>query len=139
MIETSMVEGKEFADGIVLSKFLNVVLVWNRGGCFGLLRNVQFISSLLLAVALGVALTLLFCLWRSTNALNSLCFALVLGGALGNARDRIVYGAVVDFIDLHLGKYHWPVFNVADSAICIGLVLYLAADMSGANGKERRL
>jgi signal peptidase II len=63
---------------------------------------------------------------------------MILGGALGNAWDRIYYGAVIDFIDFHLFKYHWPSFNVADSAIFIGTLLYLLNDLPGLGNKPEK-
>ena len=67
-----------------------------------------------------------------------LCIALsfILGGALGNVLDRVMYGAVVDFIDLHYGNWHWPAFNVADSAICIGAALIIWGELRKSFGKS---
>lgn len=67
-----------------------------------------------------------------------LCWALslILGGALGNVLDRIMYGAVVDFIDLHYANWHWPAFNIADSAICIGAGLLIWSELRKSFGKS---
>jgi signal peptidase II len=67
-----------------------------------------------------------------------LCIALslILGGAAGNVLDRLMYGAVVDFIDLHYANWHWPAFNVADSAICIGAVLIIVSELCKSFGKS---
>jgi signal peptidase II len=119
------------------SKFLDTVLVWNSGGCFGLFNAVRFVSTLILVVALIVSIATLTFLWKHSGERGSFYLSLVLGGVLGNARDRIVYGAVVDFVDLHLFQYHWPAFNVADSAILTGIVLYMAADFLGPTDSSK--
>ncbi|MDR1494442.1 MAG: signal peptidase II [Rickettsiales bacterium] len=109
--------------------FLNLVLLWNRGGCFGLMSNVKFISILLLTIALATAMFLLVLLWKHSDTWDGICFSLILGGTLGNVRDRISHGAVIDFIDFHILQHHWPSFNVADSAIFIGVLLYMLNDL----------
>jgi len=98
---------------IELSGFLDLVLVWNRGVSFGLFGSGTLGSWPFVALAVVVSLGL--AIW------------LVLGGALGNVIDRLIYGAVIDFIDLHSGSWHWPAFNIADAAITVGVVI-LAAD-----------
>ncbi|MDR2077722.1 MAG: signal peptidase II [Rickettsiales bacterium] len=111
-----------------LSKLVSVVLVWNRGGSFGLFSNIKFISIFLLFVSIFTSALLIFYLWNSSGVYNSLCLSLIIGGAIGNAVDRIIYGAVVDFIDVHLGLYHWPSFNLADASIFCGAALYIASE-----------
>ncbi|MDR3079131.1 MAG: signal peptidase II [Rickettsiales bacterium] len=124
-------------DGIYLTKFLSLVLLWNRGGCFGLMNGLGPISGLLLTVAIAVAVSLLAVLWRRSDDPDALCFSLVLGGTLGNAVDRIFHGAVIDFIDFHISQHHWPSFNVADSAISLGIFLYLIHDLLGPGDRAR--
>jgi signal peptidase II len=112
-------------DKFDVSRLISVVLVWNRGGSFGLFSNVKFISALLLILSLLTSAALIFHLWSSSSIYDGLYVPLIAGGALGNALDRILYGAVVDFIDIHIGPHHWPSFNLADSSILCGLVLYM--------------
>ena len=80
-----------------------------------------------------------YILWLLRKSLGDkmLCWALslILGGALGNVLDRIMYGAVVDFIDLHYANWHWPAFNLADSAICIGAALIIWGELRKSFGK----
>ena len=76
--------------------------------------------------ALAVVVCLVIWLRRTDQMLIGLGLGLVIGGATGNVIDRIRFGAVVDFLDFHLAGYHWPAFNVADAAICVGAVLMLA-------------
>ncbi len=117
-----------FADGEVLrlTPFFNLVLVWNRGVSFGMLgdggANIPWLLS---GLALAVVIALIFWLRAVEHHLIALGLGLVIGGALGNVIDRIRFGAVVDFLDLHAFGYHWPAFNIADSAICVGAVVLL--------------
>lgn len=111
---------------IVVTSFFNLVLVHNRGVSFGMLSTSSAIMPWVLkALALGIMAVLVRWLHRSTNRLTALALGLVLGGAAGNVIDRARLGAVVDFLDFHLAGYHWPAFNVADAAICCGVLLLL--------------
>jgi signal peptidase II len=106
---------------IVVTPFLNLVMVWNRGVSFGMLNSAGALAPWLLSgLALAVVIELLVWLRRTEHWLNAIGIGLVIGGALGNVVDRLRYGAVVDFLDFHAAGYHWPAFNVADAAICIG-------------------
>jgi signal peptidase II len=107
--------------------FLNLTMVWNRGVTFGLLQGeAPWHAYALAAIASAVAAFLLVWLARAENRLVSFALGLVLGGAVGNVIDRVRFGAVVDFIDVHAWGWHWYVFNVADSAIVIGVGLLFA-------------
>ena len=111
---------------IHLTPFLNLVLVHNTGAAFGFLssaggwQNVFFII-----VALAASAFILWMSWRlsANDKLLAVALMLVLGGALGNLLDRLIHGYVIDFIDVYYGAWHWPAFNVADSAITVGAVL----------------
>lgn len=117
-----------------VTSFLNITLIWNKGMAFGFLNNYykdaekKFDPNSLLLVLSGfISCCLLYYLWRSGSIMNRISLALILAGALGNIVDRISYGAVVDFIDFHIADYHWPAFNLADSSIFMGVMLYLFA------------
>lgn len=119
---------RAFAEGgqIVVTPFLNLVLVWNPGVSFGMLASLgDSRPALLAAVTVAIALSLAIWLWREERPLVRAALVAVLAGAAGNLIDRLRFGAVVDFLDLHLAGYHWPAFNVADSAIVIGAGLLL--------------
>lgn len=111
----------------VLKGFLNLVHVRNRGMAFGLLNRpgLDLPFYFLLIATIGAIVLLLYWLFRLRRASNRISFALslILGGALGNLIDRLRFGEVVDFLDFYLGPYHWPAFNVADSAITVGTFL----------------
>jgi len=108
----------------VVKRFVNLVHVKNRGIAFGVMNDPG--STLQTYVLLGASLVAIcvLLLWfkklgRGSGAL-ALCLSLILGGAVGNLVDRFRLGEVIDFVDIHLGTYHWPAFNVADSAITVG-------------------
>lgn len=111
---------------LVVAPFFNLVLVWNRGVSFGMFREAgDYGPWLLTALALLIGALLVVWLRREQRPLSRLALWLVLAGAVGNVIDRLRFGAVVDFLDFHALGYHWPAFNVADSAICIGAGLIL--------------
>ncbi len=117
-----------FADGgqLALTPFLNLVLVWNPGVSFGMLAGLgDARPGLLAAITVAIGGVLAAWLWREERPLARLALLLVLAGAAGNLIDRLRFGAVVDFLDLHVAGYHWPAFNVADSAIVVGAGLLL--------------
>lgn len=111
---------------VVVTGFFNLVLVWNRGVSFGMFNaDSAWGPTILSALALVIAVCLVIWLRRVTNPLVATAIGLVLGGAIGNVIDRARFGAVVDFLDFHAFGYHWPAFNVADSAISVGVALLL--------------
>lgn len=109
---------------IDITSFFNLVLVANRGVSFGLLSSDSAWTQPLLATfAFIVCIVLSVWLWRAPPRLLATALGLIIGGAAGNAIDRLLHGAVVDFLDFHAMGYHFPAFNVADSAISVGVVL----------------
>ena len=112
----------------VIPGFLNLVYIHNPGGAFGMFAQNQ--SNLRIILFVGIALAamgLILYLYKNTPSeypLLSAGLALIFGGALGNLIDRIRLGEVIDFIDLYIGHLHWPAFNVADSAITIGMIIF---------------
>ncbi|MBV8938995.1 MAG: signal peptidase II [Alphaproteobacteria bacterium] len=111
-----------------ITPFFNVVMVWNHGISFGMLAS-HDARWLLIGVSLVAAAALLAWLQRGVTRPTACGIGLVTGGALGNALDRLRLGAVADFFDLHAAGWHWPAFNVADSAICMGVALLCATSM----------
>ena len=118
------------AHTVELLPFFNLVLVWNYGISFGMLAERPQPLLLTLASLLIVSILLIW-LYKNTHFLTSLGLGLVIGGASGNIIDRLSFGAVVDFLDFHIGNYHWPAFNIADSCIFIGVVLLCVSSMFG--------
>ncbi len=112
---------------ITMSSFFDLVFVMNSGAAFSFLSTASgWQRWFFVLLALGISAWIVVMIKRhALERLLPLALALVLGGALGNVIDRLVYGAVVDFLSFHLGRLYWPAFNVADSAISIGVVLML--------------
>lgn len=125
---------------VAVTPFLNLTLVYNRGAAFGFLNDAggwqHFFFVGLALVASAAILYLLYTTARS-NRIVTVALALILGGAIGNVIDRLLYGHVVDFIDVYYGSWHWPAFNVADSAITIGAVLLVLDALGFGRGKQR--
>ena len=123
---------------VEVTSFFNLVLVWNRGVSFGLFaEDADAVRWALTALALGIAAVLAVWLARTDRAVLGVSLGLIIGGAIGNAIDRIRFGAVADFLDVHLAGYHWPAFNVADSAITVGVVTMLADSLFGRHGRPQ--
>ncbi len=119
---------------VAVTPFFNLVLVHNTGAAFSLLADAGgwqrwFFVVLTLTIAAIVAVWL----WRSARAQRAtpLALALVLGGAIGNLIDRLRFGHVIDFLDFHAAGWHWPAFNLADSAISCGAVLLVVLALAG--------
>lgn len=109
-----------------ITPFLDLVLVWNRGISYGLFQQHSAVGrTVLIVISLLTILALLAWIARVDDRLTALSLGLIIGGALGNAIDRGVYGAVADFFSLHAWGYHWYVFNLADMAIVAGVALLL--------------
>lgn len=109
--------------------FFNLTLLHNYGAAFSFLSNsnTTWQVVVLSGIALIVAIVIFVWLTRlpKNKNLTACALALILGGALGNVYDRMIHGYVVDFLDFHINNYHWPAFNIADSAICIGAVILI--------------
>ena len=128
-----------FGERLELTGFFNLVLVYNKGAAFSFLSDAAgWQTPLLIGFAL-VAIGILGTLIVRSPERRLLCtgFALILGGALGNLIDRFRYGQVVDFLDFHVAGWHWPAFNVADSAITIGAVLLILEGFVKHEGRAR--
>ena len=111
---------------IALTPFFNLVVVWNRGVSFGMFHSAGALGPWVLSgLALAVVVLLVGWLRRVYHYLTAAGLGLIIGGALGNVIDRARFGAVVDFLDFHALGWHWPAFNIADSAIFVGAVLLL--------------
>lgn len=113
-----IVKGLYVGESINILPFFNIVHVRNRGVTFGLLSG-TLQPVVLVILSLVIVGFLIYYARKNENYRPFI--SLIVGGAIGNVIDRIVYGSVVDFLDFHLGKYHWPAFNIADSAIVIGV------------------
>ena len=113
----------------IIPGIFNITHIHNPGGAFGFMAHQDSsLRNFLFLLLSSLAICLIFYFYKKTPqkySLLSACFALILGGAFGNLIDRIRFGKVVDFLDFYIGNYHWPAFNVADSAITVGIAIYL--------------
>ena len=109
-----------------VNSFFNLYLTFNRGISFSMLKaNGSLGVWLLVGISLLICCGILYLFRKERSKLSQAALMLIFGGALGNVIDRIRYRVVIDFLDFHWGDYHWPAFNVADSAICIGVIVLL--------------
>ncbi|MBI3440289.1 MAG: lipoprotein signal peptidase [Proteobacteria bacterium] len=125
---------------VKLAPFLNLTLVHNTGAAFGILNNAGGWQNVLFIMVASIAcVVILWMSWRADikGILFAVALMLILGGAAGNLIDRLVHGYVIDFIDVYYRVWHWPAFNVADSAITIGAVL-LGIDALGPGREKKR-
>ncbi len=114
-----------YVDVIPLTSFFNLVHVHNTGAAFSLFADQPgWQRYFFLGIAVIASLVILHLLRKTAGRpLYAIALVLILGGAIGNVIDRVLYGHVIDFLDFHLGGWHWPAFNVADSAITVGAVM----------------
>ncbi|WP_293781069.1 signal peptidase II [uncultured Oxalicibacterium sp.] len=116
-----------YGESVTVTSFFNFVHVYNKGAAFSFLANHSGWQRYFFTI-LGLAASafIIYLLYKHAGQrLFSWALALILGGAIGNVIDRVLYGYVIDFLDFHVGGWHWPAFNIADSAICIGAVLFI--------------
>jgi len=126
----------------LISGFFNLVHVRNRGMAFGIMNRpgADWGFYILLGATLGAVALLLFWFYRlkSEDRGMVLPLSLILGGATGNLLDRVRMGEVIDFLDFHIGPYHWPAFNVADSAITVGTLWLAVILLFHSSPKEKK-
>ncbi len=126
---------------IQVTPFFNLVMVWNKGVSFGMFNKVevaQYQPWILTAITLIIVAGLFAWLRRADTKLQIWGLGLIIGGALGNAIDRVIYGAVVDFLDFHWGLQHWPAFNIADSCICVGVFILVLESFFDIKNKHEK-
>ena len=128
---------------VVLPSFFRITHVQNRGAAFGLFSDSpsEWKVAVLILFSLAALVVVSALLWKNSHAMTStgVGLALILGGALGNLWDRVVAQFVVDFLDFYVAGYHWPAFNVADSAIVIGALLLVGEILFSKSPAEEKL
>jgi signal peptidase II len=138
--------GRGFGEHDPVTSFFNLALTYNRGISFGLFNSGVGLSAAVFSFA-AAAIVAMLIVWlrRASSPLLAVAIGLIIGGAIGNVIDRLRLGAVVDFLDFHIGSVHWPAFNLADSAICIGVAamlldgFFLRRDPHSAAPRQRRV
>ena len=118
---------------LTVNDYLNFVIIWNKGYTFGLFQNdLEIINNITIVVFFIIFIYLFFIALNINKKSYYIALSLIIGGGLGNVLDRIQYSAVIDFIDLHYGNYHWYAFNFADISVTLGgifiFLLYLIED-----------
>ena len=113
------------------SKFLNISLIWNEGIAFGLLSFNHDLFYNFLTILITIVVIVIFIMIWKNEGLKRYSLIMILGGALGNLYDRIFYKAVPDFIDFHVGNFHWFIFNVSDIFITLGVLLMITLELIG--------
>ena len=120
---------------IYQSKFLNIYLIWNEGIAFGLFSlDDNFLYNILTLIILIVIIIILY-LVATNKGFKRYSLIFILGGAIGNLFDRIFYKAVPDFIDFHIGNFHWFIFNVSDIFITVGVICMITLELINKNDK----
>ncbi|MGE4240731.1 signal peptidase II [Ramlibacter sp.] len=126
LVRARMVEG----ESLPLAPFFNLVSARNSGAAFSFLADAGgWQRWFFIVLALLVSAVLAWMLSAKRDRIEAFAYAMILGGAVGNAIDRFAFGSVTDFLDFHLAGLHWPVFNVADIAICVGALCLVAASL----------
>jgi len=108
-----------------LNDFINLNLIWNIGIGFGFFSTDLSYLYNLITLVISVIIIILLHIFLNSNILDKLIYAIIIGGALGNLCDRLVYKAVPDFIDLHYNNFHWFTFNIADIFISMGIIIFI--------------
>ena len=110
-----------FGIEIFSSKYLNIFPIWNKGISFGLLSLDETNLYNLLSIFISIIILILIIMAIKNQGFKRLCLLIIIGGALGNLYDRIKYNGVLDFIDFHVGNFHWFIFNISDIFITVGV------------------
>ena len=124
---------------ITVTPFFNLVSVMNKGISFSLFNSGQKTTVwALIIISLAIICGIAVWIYREKNRWTKLALCLILGGAIGNVLDRLRFGAVVDFLDFHIGAYHWPAFNVADTAVCIGVFIIIIQSIFSKKRRRKK-
>ena len=120
------------------SAYLNIILIWNKGIAFGLFSFDQSRSYNILTLLISIIVVILIIMSLKSLSFKRYSLLMIIGGALGNLHDRIFSNAVPDFIDLHVGNFHWFVFNIADIFITLGVISMILMEFIGNNNKDEK-
>tara|TARA_B100000963_G_scaffold336047_1_gene330752 strand:- start:741 stop:1220 length:480 start_codon:yes stop_codon:yes gene_type:complete len=120
-----VIKNFQLYESILILPFFNLTFVVNYGFAFGFLNNSSLNQIIVICVIFLIIAYFLFLLFKTQDQFFRFSLILVLSGAVGNFIDRVIHGFVIDFIDIYLGSYHWPAFNIADSSITLGFILIM--------------
>ena len=125
-----------YSSELYKSKFLNINLIWNEGIAFGLLSFDQGNLYNLISLLIAIIIVIVFFMIIKNNNIKRYPLLMIFGGAVGNLYDRITFKAVPDFIDIHIGEFHWFIFNVADIFISIGVIFMIFFELIGNSNTD---
>ena len=131
-----IIDHQLYNDRVYINDFINLDLVWNTGIGFGLLSSNSSLIYNSISALIGIILIIIVFMIIKSNLFEKILYSVILGGALGNFYDRIVYFAVPDFIDFHYERFHWFTFNIADIFITIGIFLLILKELFLKNEKN---
>ena len=121
---------------LIINHYLNFRPVWNDGISFGMLQGYgNFSRVIFIIIALIISLWIII-YSKKLDTIGFIGYNMIAGGAIGNVLDRVIHGKVIDFIDVHYKEYHWPTFNMADSFIFIGVLLFICNELIVLKGKK---
>jgi len=118
------------------SAYLNIVLIWNKGIAFGLLSFTESYFYNILSLIISLIVVILVLMTLKSQGFKRYSLLMIVGGALGNLHDRIMFKAVPDFIDFHVGSFHWFIFNVADIFITVGIISMVILEFTNNNKQK---
>ena len=121
---------------IFSSKFINITLIWNEGIAFGLFSFDQNYLYNFLTIIISFVIFVVFIMIVKNNGIKQYALTMIFGGAIGNLYDRIFFKAVPDFIDIHIGEFHWFIFNVADIFITLGVIFMISYELIVINREK---
>ena len=119
------------------SAYLNIVLIWNKGIAFGLLSFNEIYLYNVISLIISIIIVLLVVMSFKSQGFKRYSLLMIVGGALGNLHDRIFFNAVPDFIDFHIGNFHWFIFNVSDIFITLGVISMIVFELTDNKTKEQ--
>ena len=125
-----------YSSELYKSKFLNINLIWNEGIAFGLLSFDQGNLYNLISLIIAIIIVIVFFMIIKNNNIKRYPLLMIFGGAVGNLYDRITFKAVPDFIDFHIGEFHWFIFNVADIFISVGVIFMIFFELIGNSNTD---
>ncbi len=120
---------KNLSSDLFLSKFLNISLIWNEGIAFGLLSFEDNYLYNFLTILITIIIIIIFFMILKNEGMKKHALLMIMGGALGNLYDRVFFNAVPDFIDFHIGNFHWFIFNVSDIFISLGVLFLIFLEL----------
>ena len=130
------IDKNNFGSEIFNSAYLNITLTWNKGIAFGLFSfNEEYLYNILTLI-ITIIIIILVIMSLKSKSFKRYSLLMIVGGAVGNLHDRIFFNAVPDFIDFHIGNYHWFIFNVADIFISLGVIFMIILEFICNNNKK---